>query len=63
MIHVRGSCCISFNRLCYYLSGDGEINFGEYLDMMCKKMSYTGSVDQIREAFKVNDLHEARLLT
>jgi len=37
-------------KLC---AGNGEIDFEEYLEMMANRMSYTGSADQIREAFKV----------
>ncbi|XP_052273875.1 calmodulin-like isoform X2 [Dreissena polymorpha] len=43
--------------------GNGEIDFEEYLDMMANRMSYTGSANQIREAFKVFDKEAKGYLT
>ncbi|XP_053380399.1 uncharacterized protein LOC123564203, partial [Mercenaria mercenaria] len=45
------------------VDGNGEIDFDEYLEMMASRMSYTGSADQIREAFKVFDKENKGYLT
>ena len=45
------------------ISGNGEIDFDEYLEMMAKQMTYTGSETQIREAFKVFDKESKGYLT
>lgn len=45
------------------VDGNGEIDFDEYLEMMAKRMSYKGSADQIREAFKVFDKENKGYLT
>lgn len=41
-----------FNKL---TSGNGEIDFNEFLQMMSKKMKETDTEDEIREAFRVFD--------
>ncbi|KAL4238030.1 hypothetical protein ACF0H5_002741 [Mactra antiquata] len=45
------------------VDGNGEIDFDEYLEMMANRMSFTGSADQIREAFKVFDKDNKGYLT
>ncbi|XP_060577951.1 calmodulin-alpha-like [Ruditapes philippinarum] len=45
------------------VDGNGEIDFDEYLTMMANMMSYKGSADQIREAFKVFDKEQKGYLT
>ncbi len=38
-----------------YLSGNGTIDFPEFLTMMARKMKDTDSEEEIREAFRVFD--------
>lgn len=39
----------------YYVSGNGTIDFPEFLTMMARKMKDTDSEEEIREAFRVFD--------
>ena len=42
-------------RVCLNCSGNGTIDFDEFLDMMAKKMKETDSEEELREAFRVFD--------
>ena len=44
-------------------SGNGEIDFEEFLSMMAKKMKETDSEEEIREAFRVFDKDNDGFLT
>ena len=44
--------CIENTR---FHTGDGEVDFNEFLTMMAKKMKETDSEQEIRDAFKVFD--------
>lgn len=39
----------------FFLSGNGTIDFPEFLTMMARKMKDTDSEEEIREAFRVFD--------
>lgn len=41
--------------MCFLLSGNGTIDFPEFLTMMARKMKDTDSEEEIREAFRVFD--------
>ena len=38
----------------FIISGNGEIDFDEFLTMMANKMQYKENEDEILDAFKVN---------
>lgn len=44
-----------FSFLCLFLTGNGTIDFPEFLTMMARKMKDTDSEEEIREAFRVFD--------
>ena len=45
----------SLNNVCHLSSGNGTIDFPEFLTMMARKMKDTDSEEEIREAFRVFD--------
>jgi calmodulin len=45
----------NFSQSCNFFSGNGKIEFEEFVIMMAKKMDNEGSEEDIREAFKVFD--------
>lgn len=50
-------CCTlkQFPSFAFVLSGNGTIDFPEFLTMMARKMKDTDSEEEIREAFRVFD--------
>ena len=46
---------LELNDRCFQFSGNGTIDFEEFLLMMARKMKDTDSEEEIREAFRVFD--------
>ena len=44
-----------YRRRSFIISGNGEIDFEEFLQMMAKKMKESDSDEEIREAFRIFD--------
>ena len=64
MYHPNKCIIISFTTLlyldfiftvCYTITGNGTIDFPEFLTMMARKMKDSDSEEEIREAFRVFD--------
>ena len=51
----RISPVLSFQHIFFLFSGNGTIDFPEFLTMMARKMKDTDSEEEIREAFRVFD--------
>ena len=58
-ITTFGNFCLCFRVHCcspiVFFSGNGEIDFPEFLTMMARKMKETDSEEEIKEAFRVFD--------
>ena len=56
-VMIEKSLRVYFNNHVIHLTGNGTIEFPEFVQLMAKKLATQGSEDEIREAFRVFD-HE-----
>ena len=55
--------CHDFNNHVIHLTGNGTIEFPEFVQLMAKKLATQGSEDEIREAFRVFDHEHTSYIT